>query len=128
MTNADLEAALDCVRWHFDAFLRGDSDAYAAMWVYPACVYSGGRWRALASPQACRESSERYLREAREQGVTGGRILELGVRAEGRSAAWVDGRFSREGAAGRVIAETRASYLVVRAGDAWRVAVCVVKD
>jgi len=68
------------------------------------------------------------VREAREQGMTGGRILELSARAEGRGAAWVEGRFSREGAAGRVIAETRASYLVVQVGDGWRIAVCVVKD
>ena len=123
-----LEPALERIREYFAAFLRGDSEAYAAQWVYPAGLFSGGRWRTLPNAAACRESNERYTREAQEQGMIGGRILELTARAEGPAAAWVDGRFSREGAAGRVIAETRASYLVVRTDDGWRVAVCVVKD
>ena len=128
MTAGGLDDALDCVREYFAAFQRGDSPGYAAQWVYPACIYSKGRWQALLNAQACRESNERYVRDAREQGMKGGRVLELSARAEGPDAAWVDGRFSREGAAGRVIAETRASYLVVRTGDGWRIAVCVVRD
>ena len=128
MTSASLEPALDRVREYFAAFLRGDSEAYAAQWVYPACIFSGGCWTTLVNPQACRESNDRYTHSARVQGMKGGRILELSARAEGRDAAWVDGRFAREGAAGRVIAETRASYLVLRTGEGWRVAVCVVKD
>ena len=128
MTSASLEPALERVREYFAAFLRGDSEAYAAQWVYPACIFSGGRWTALANPQACRESNEHYTRSARAQGMKGGRILELTARADGRDAAWVDGRFAREGAAGRVIAETRASYLVLHTDEGWRVAVCIVKD
>ncbi len=135
MTRADptvntptTEAALDRVREYFAAVQRGDSDAYAAQWVYPACVHADGQWNALLNPAACRESNDRYLADLRNMGVTGGRILELAAREVGPGAAWVDGRFSREGAAGRVIAETRASYLVVRSADGWRVAVCVVRS
>lgn len=128
MTAAGLDPALERVREYFAASLGGEHEAYAAQWVYPACVYSQGRWQTLLNPQACRESNERYQDEARRQGMTGGRILELSARPEGRGAAWVDGRFSREGAAGRVIAELRAGYLVVKSGDDWRIAVCVVKD
>jgi len=128
MTVTGLDPALERVREYFAASLRGEHEAYAAQWVYPACIYSQGRWQTLPNPQACRESNERYMNDARKQGMTGGRILELSVRAEGRGAAWVDGRFSREGAAGRVIAELRAGYLVVKSGDDWRIAVCVVKD
>jgi len=119
----NLEPALDRIREYFAAFQRGDSDAYAQQW-----VLAGGRWSTWLTPEACRESNERYHREAREQGMLGGRILELAARAEGADAAWVEGRFSREGAAGRVIAETRAAYLVVRTDEGWRVAVCVLKD
>jgi hypothetical protein len=128
MMAADLEPALDRVRENFAAFLRGDSEACAGQWVYPACMHSRGRWQALLNPASCRESNDLSLREARDQGMTGGRILELSARAEGPGAVWVDGRFSREGAAGRVIAETRASYLVVQVVEGWRIAVCVVKD
>jgi len=122
------DAALDRIREYFTAALRGDSEAYAAQWVYPACLYAAGQWQVLPNPGACRESNDRHLAELRNAGVTGGRILELTAREVGPGAAWVDGRFSREGAAGRVIAETRASYLVVRSGDGWRVAVCVVRN
>jgi hypothetical protein len=128
MTAAGLESALQCVRESFAAFLCGDSELYAARWVYPACVHAQGRWQAILNPEACRESNDRHLREAREQGMRDGRILELSARAEGINAAWVDGRFSREGPAGRVISEARLSYLVVRTGDDWRIAVCVVRD
>jgi hypothetical protein len=128
MNTPATEAALDRVREYFAAVQRGDSEAYAAQWVYPACVYTGGQWQALPNPAACRESNDRYLYELRDMGVTGGRILELTAREVGPGAAWVDGRFSREGAAGRVIAETRASYLVLRTGEGWRVAVCVARS
>lgn len=121
------EAALDRVREYFETVQRGDSEAYAAQWAYPACLYADGAWQAMANPAACRESNERHLRQLRDLGVTGGRILELTAREVGPGAAWVDGRFSREGAAGRVIAEVRASYLVLRTADGWRVAVCVVR-
>ena len=122
------EAALERIREYFAAALGGDADAYAAQWTYPACIFSGGQWQALPNPEACRESNERYLAELKDMGVSGGRILELTAREVGPAAAWVDGRFSREGAAGRVIAETRSSYLVVRTADGWRVAVCVVRS
>ena len=128
MKPTDLEPALDRIREYFAAFQRGDSDAYAEQWVYPACFLADGRWSTLLDPVACRESNDRYHREAREQGMLGGRILELNARAEGPDAVWVEGRFSREGAAGRVIAETRAAYLVVRTDAGWRVAVCILKD
>jgi hypothetical protein len=126
-TTPATEAALERVREYFAAVQRGDSEAYAAQWVYPACVHAGGQWQTLPNPEACRESNDRYLRELKDMGVTGGRILELTAREVGSGAAWVDGRFSREGAAGRVIAEVRSSYLVVRTGEGWRVAVCVVR-
>jgi len=122
------EAALERVREYFATAQRGDSEAYAAQWVYPACVYADGQWQALLNPAACRESNDRYLADLRSMGVTGGRILELAAREARPGAVWVHGRFSREAAAGRVIAETRASYLVIRSGDAWRVAVCVVRS
>jgi len=122
------EAALERIREYFEAAQRGDSEAYAAQWVYPACFYADGAWQALPNAAACRESNDRYLRQLGDMGVTGGRILELAAREVGPGAAWVDGRFSREGAAGRVIAEARASYLVVNTDDGWRVAVCVVRS
>lgn len=127
-TTPATEAALERIRQYFAAVQERDSAAYAAQWVYPACLYAGGQWTVMPNAEACRESNDRYLRELGELGVTGGRILELSAREVGPGSAWVDGRFSREGAAGRVIAETRAAYLVVRTAGGWRVAVCVVRS
>jgi hypothetical protein len=128
LKQTDLEPALDRIREYFAAFQRGDSEAYAQQWVYPACLLAGGKWTSLPDPATCRAFNERYRQQAQEQGMIDGRILELNARAEGRDAAWVEGRFSREGAAGRVIAETRMAYLVVRTEEGWRVAVSIVKD
>lgn len=128
MDAADLEAAQDRIRSYFDAFLRGDSAAYAEQWVYPACVYSLGQWRAMADPGACVAANEEYQRGAIARGMIGGRLLELSARAEGPDTAWVDACFSREGSAGQVIDEVRAACLVVRDRESWRVAVCVLRD
>ncbi len=128
MHAADLEAAQDRIRSYFDAYLRGDSAAYAEQWVYPACVYSHGRWWAMADSAACVAANEEYQRGALARGMIGGRLLELSARAEGRDTVWVDARFSREGTAGQVIDEVRAACLVVRDGPAWRVAVCVLRN
>ncbi|MFZ8965454.1 MAG: hypothetical protein ACO203_10275 [Steroidobacteraceae bacterium] len=128
MDAADLEAAQDRIRSYFDAYLRGDSAVYAEQWVYPACVYSLGRWWAMADPETCIAANQEYQREALARGMIGGRLLELSARAEGRDTVWVDARFSREGSAGQVIDEVRAACLVVRDGPAWRVAVCVLRD
>ena len=128
MQAIDLEPALDRIREYFAAFQRGDAEAYAEQWIYPAGLMTGGQWTVLPDPATCREFNERRRQQAHEQGMIGGRILELNARAEGRDAAWVEGRFSREGAAGRVIAETRIAYLVVRTEAGWRVAVSIVKD
>ncbi len=128
MDSVDLEAAQERIKAYFDAFLRSDSAAYAEQWVYPACVYSRGRWWAMADPEACVVANAGYQREAMARGMVGGRLLELSARAEGRDTVWVDARFSREGAAGQVIDEIRAACLVVRDGQSWRVAVCVLRD
>lgn len=128
MDGPDLQPALERVQAYFAAFLRGDSRAYAEQWTYPACFFSGGRWTALPDAAACRTSNDRYTAQARADGMVTGRILELTARAEGPRAAWVDGRFAREDAGGRLLLETRASYLVVRTEEGWRVAVCVARD
>jgi hypothetical protein len=127
MTDDSIDSAQDRIREYFAAALRGDADACAEQWVYPACILAAGHWSAMADAAACREALEEQFGRARAGGVTGGRILELSARAEGRHAAWVEGRFSQEGVAGRVIAETRRSYLVVNSMTDWRIAVCVEK-
>ena len=123
----DLQGPMDCIRRYFDAYLSGDSTDYAAQWVYPACVWSDGRWSAYANRTACARGNDEYLRAARAEGIVGGRIVMLRVEPTSDDVAVVHGVFTRERADGTVAAETEAAYTTVRTAAGWRVAVCVVK-
>jgi hypothetical protein len=123
----DLQGPMDCIRRYFDAYLAGDSAAYAAQWVYPACVWSGGRWSAYANAAACARGNDEYTRKARGDGVVGGRIVMLRVEPTAEDVAVVHAVFERERADGTVAGETETAYTTVRTEAGWRVAVCIVK-
>lgn len=127
MSDVDLQGPMDCIRRHFDAFHADDAAAYAAQWVYPACFWSGGRWSAYADEAACAAGNGAYVREARAQGMTGGRIVMLRVEPLAPGVAIVHGVFTRERADGSVLAEVEAAYTTVQTEAGWKVAVCVVK-
>lgn len=124
---ADLQGPMDCVRRYFDAYLAGDSAAYAAQWVYPACVWSDGQWSAYPDAQACAAGNDAYTARLRLRGVVGGRIVMLRVEPTSVDAAVVHGVFTRERADGTVISEVEAAYTTVNTEEGWRVAVCIVK-
>jgi hypothetical protein len=124
---ADVQGPMDCVRRYFDAFLAGDSVAYAAQWVYPACVWSDGAWSAYPDARACAVGNDAYIARLRLQGIVGGRIVMLRVEPTSTDAALVHGVFTRERADGTVVAEVEAAYTTVRTDAGWRVAVCIVK-
>ena len=123
----DLQGPMDCIRRYFDAYVAGDSADYAAQWVYPACVWSGGRWTAYPNATACALGNDEYVQAARTAGIVGGRIVMLRVEPTSEDVALVHGVFTRERADGSVAAETEAAYTTVRTAAGWRVAVCVVK-
>jgi hypothetical protein len=123
----DLQGPMDCIRRYFDAYLAGDSAGYAAQWVYPACVWSGGRWSAYANAAACARANDEYTRKARAESIVGGRIVMLRVEPTSEDVAVVHAVFERERADGAVAGETETAYTTVRTEAGWRVAVCVVK-
>jgi hypothetical protein len=123
----DLQGPMDCIRRYFDAYLAGDSAGYAAQWVYPACVWSGGRWSAYANAAACARANDEYTRKARAEGIVGGRIVMLRVEPTTEDVAVVHAVFERERADGTVAGETETAYTTVRTEAGWRVAVCIVK-
>jgi hypothetical protein len=123
----DLQGPMDCIRRYFDAYLAGDSAGYAAQWVYPACVWSGGRWSAYANAAACARGNDEYTRKARGEGIVGGRIVMLRVEPTTEDVAVVHAVFERERADGTVAGETETAYTTVRTEAGWRVAVCIVK-
>jgi hypothetical protein len=124
---SELQGPLDCIRRYFDAFLAGDSLAYAEQWVYPACVWKDGRWSAYANASACARGNDEYTFAVRAQGAVGGRIVMLRAEPVSEDVAIVHGVFTRERADGRVLQEVEAAYTTVRTADGWRVAVCIVK-
>jgi hypothetical protein len=124
----EVQGPLECVRRYFEAFHAGDGAAYAAQWVYPACVWSDGRWTAFATPAACASGIDAHVQSARARGMAGGRILMLRVEPMAQDVAVVHGLFTRDRADGSVLHEVEAAYTTVRTADGWRVAVCVVKS
>ena len=120
--------AAELIRRYFAAYQRGDSEAYADCWVYPAATFSGGIWRTAATPLEMARGNEEYTRLLRERGITGGQIISLEVQETGKSAAMVHGSFTRLDQTGAIVERVAANYLAVRLAGVWRVAVCVVED
>lgn len=120
--------AAELIRRYFAAYQRGDSEAYADCWVYPAATFSGGIWRTTATPVEMARGNDAYTRLLRERGITGGQIVSLEVQNLGNNAASVRGRFTRTDQTGGVIETVAATYLAVMVGGEWRVAVCVAED
>ena len=128
MSEADKKACADRIRSYVAAFHRGDSEAYADQWVFPGSVYSQGVWRQTPDRATCVAGNDAYYNSALADGMVSGDIESLQVKCLGRDAALVEGVFTRFRADGSLMARIEAAYLVVRIDDAWRVAVCVVKQ
>lgn len=121
--------AIERIRSYFHAYHHGDSHDYAAQWVYPACLHSGGRWNVVPDAAAMARGNDEYARAQREAGAVAGEILALEGSPVGDDAVLVRGRFARLRADGSRLADAAASYLVVRVADVepaqWKVAVCL---
>ncbi len=121
--------AIERIRSYFHAYHHGDSNDYAAQWVYPACLHSGGRWNVVADAAAMARGNDEYARAQRAAGAVGGEILSLEGSAVGDEAVLVRGRFARLRADGSRLEDATASYLVVKVVGAaaveWKVAVCL---
>ncbi len=113
---------------YFEAFHRSDSSRFADQWAYPASVWSHGEWWQIPDRETCVSANAAYEQEARAQGMAGGRILEMQVSPLGQTSALVSGVFSRLREDGGLIGTVEASYVVIRTGRGWKVAVCVMKD
>jgi len=125
---AHCSAAESRVREYFAAFHRGDSEAYARQWVYPACLWSGGRWSSYASPAECAAANAAYERQLRADGMAAGSIVALESTPLTESSVWVRGTFTRERSDGTLLATIRSSYVVVDTADGWRIATCLVES
>jgi len=120
-----IEGPMQCIRRTVDALLAGDTRAFTAQWVYPACFWIDGRWLACADEAELGAFQARLLRGRRERGVTGGRILLLRVDPAGDAVALVHALMSEERIDGGVAREAATLYTAVRTASGWRVAVAV---
>ena len=127
-TEQDARACRARIEAYFEAFHRGDSEGYADNWLFPGSIYSDGAWRQVPDRAACVAGNDAYYQHALDAGMVSGAIEALEVTPLGADAALVDGRFTRTRADGSLIARINAAYLVVRAADDWKVAVCVAKN
>lgn len=129
-TTNDPHPAIERIRAYFAAYHHGTSLDYAAQWVYPASLFSGGCWSSVADAATMARHNDDYAQAQQAAGAVDGEILGLECTAIGPEAALVRGRFARLRADGSRLADTASSYLVVkvasdRAAPCWKVAVCV---
>jgi hypothetical protein len=127
MSGAGEHPAVARIREYFAVYQRSDSVGYAAQWIYPAAFWSGSAWGVVADPPAMVRNNDDYERAERARGVASGRVLQLRCEPLSETAALVHGSFESSRADGSVVAVVNAVYTVVRVGDTWKVAVCVVQ-
>jgi hypothetical protein len=123
MADNPTEGPMQCVRRAVDALLAGDSAAFTAQWVYPACFWIDGHWLGCEDETALAALQARMLRGRREQGLTGGRILLLRVDPVSETVALVHAVVSEERADPGGGSEVEWLYTAVRSAAGWRVAV-----
>jgi hypothetical protein len=116
------EGPMRCIRRTIEALLAGDTRAYTAQWLYPACFWIDGQWLACPDETALAEFQARLRRARHERGAAGGRILLLRVDPVGDSVALVHLLLSEERSDGDAAREVEALYTTVRTAAGWRVA------
>ena len=121
------EGPMQCIRRCLEALFAGDTAAFTAEWVYPACFWIDGRWFACVDEAALGAFQGRLLRARRERGVVGGRVLLLRVDPVSESAALAHALVSEERSDGGPAREVESLYTTVRTGGGWRVASAIAK-
>jgi hypothetical protein len=115
---------LACVRRAVAALLAGDTAAFVAEWVYPACIFSDGRWAAQADEAALAAWLAARRRADERRGMPGGRIALLRADTVGARVALVYALIERDPAAAGST-ESELACLVVRTAPGWKVAVAL---
>ena len=125
MLLVDEHPAAQCILEYFAAFQTGDSKQYAAQWLYPASLWTQGRWTQINTAAEMEHNNIEYQRAQRAAGIKGGSVVSLSCEELAPGAALVRGRFSRVRSDGHVTGFVEATYTVLRVDDVWKVAVCI---
>ena len=84
--------ALERVRAYFAAYHHGGSLDYAAQWVYPASLFSGGSWSSVPDAATMARNNDAYAQAQHAAGAVAGEILGLECTVIGPDSALVRGR------------------------------------
>lgn len=125
LTPEDVTEMEGRLRSYLAAFERGDPEAYADQFVFPACILADGRWVGIGTREECLEMCRTWTREAREDGSHGGETREMQVTPLVDGAAMIHLRYQRLRADGSALAQISAHYLMLEVGDTWKIATIV---
>jgi hypothetical protein len=120
--DSDVEAIRTRLRTYLSVFERGDAEAYADQFVFPAAIWANGTWSGVPDRQACLDLVRGYQAQVRQIGGTSGKILEMQVIELLPRVAVNRLRYQRIGADGRPVENVRANYLMLEQDGEWRIA------
>jgi hypothetical protein len=119
---SDEEAIRARLRNYLSVFEKGDAEAYADQFVFPAAIWANGAWTGVPDREACLALVRGYHAQVRHIGGVSGRILEMKVIELLPRVAVNQLRYQRIGADGRVVESVKANYLMLEQDGDWRIA------
>ena len=119
---ADSEAIRARLRTYLSVFEKGDAEAYADQFVFPAAIWANGTWSGVPDRQACLDLVRGYHAQVKHVGGTTGRILDMTVIELLPRVAVNQLRYQRIGSDGRPVENVRANYLMLEQNGEWRIA------
>ncbi len=107
------------------AFEKGDAEAYAEQFTFPACIWDGVNWIAIPDRETCLKKCQSWVQEAREAGAARGATLDMRIIPLLSKAAVNQLSYQRVGPDGRATENIRAAYLMLKLDDGWKIATVV---
>ena len=120
---AEEEAIRERLRTYLSVFEKGDPEAYADQFRFPACIWANGTWTGVPDREACLETVAGYMRDVREIGGDRGEIHEMKIIELLPRVAINQLTYQRLDTDGKPVENVRANYLMLKGEDgSWRIA------
>ncbi len=119
----DEEAIRERLRTYLSVFEKGDPEAYADQFQFPACIWGNGTWTGIPDREACLEAVAGYMHQVRNIGGESGAIHEMTIIELLPRVAINQLNYQRLDADGQPVENVRANYLMLKSDDgSWRIA------
>jgi hypothetical protein len=118
----DEEAIRARLRTYLAVFEKGDFQAYADQFAFPAGIWANGTWMGVPDRAACLALVQGYHGQARDIGTARGEILDMTVLPLLPRVAVNQLRYRRLAADGRPVENVRANYVMLKRDGEWRIA------